>query len=215
MPPSPVIEVRGVLPPRGEALRRLAADRIDLLVIGGGITGAGVALDAASRGLRTALIEADDFASGTSSKSTKLLHGGLRYLEMGDFGLVREALLERRLHRRLWPRLTEPTPFVFPIFEGGPSTAKVQLGLTLYDALAGSGGGAERAFPAHRRLTARQTAAAVPGLTTRGLVGGFVYYDAVTDDARLTVEVAKAAAAFGAVPINHCPATGIRSAMVR
>jgi glycerol-3-phosphate dehydrogenase len=209
MPPSPVIEVRGVLPPRGGALRRLADDRFDLLVIGGGITGAGVALDAASRGLRTALVEADDFASGTSSKSTKLLHGGLRYLEMGDFALVREALLERRLHRRLWPQLTDPTPFVFPIFDGGPSTAKVQLGLTLYDALAGSGGGAERAFPAHRRLTARQTAAAVPGLTTRGLVGGFVYYDAVTDDARLTVEVLKAAAAFGAVPVNHCRATGI------
>src|SRR5881398_1391480 len=135
---------------RGAMLSRLASERFDVLVIGGGITGAGAALDAASRGLRVALVEARDLASGTSSRSSKLIHGGLRYLEQFDFKLVHEARRERRRLMKLAPHLARPLPFLLPIYRGDPySPLKIRLGLTIYDLL-GNLGGADR----HRMLDA-------------------------------------------------------------
>src|SRR5438270_9257091 len=129
---------------RGAMLSRLASERFDVLVIGGGVTGAGTALDAASRGLRVALVEARDLASGTSSRSSKLIHGGLRYLEQFDFKLVYEARRERRRLMKLAPHLARPLPFLLPIYRGDPySPLKIRLGLTIYDLL-GNLGGADR-----------------------------------------------------------------------
>src|ERR1700735_1371686 len=125
---------------RSATLSRLASERFDVLVIGGGITGTGAALDAASRGLRVALIESRDLASGTSSRSSKLIHGGLRYLEQLDFRLVHEARRERRILLNLAPHLVRPLPFLLPIYEDDPySPAKVQLGLTIYDLFGNAG----------------------------------------------------------------------------
>lgn len=177
---------------------RLRRERFDVLVVGGGITGAGVAWDAASRGLRVAVVEQHDVASGTSSRSTKLLHGGLRYLRQADVVLVREALHERSLVGRLAPHLVELTPFLFPILGGWRERATLAAGLSLYDLLA-IGTGA----PRHRWLGREETRRMAAGLAADGLAGAFVYRDAQTDDARMVVEVLAGAVRHGAAVANR------------
>jgi glycerol-3-phosphate dehydrogenase len=179
---------------RAEAWRRLIRDRFDVLVVGGGITGAGVALDAASRGLSTALVEARDIASGTSSRSSKLIHGGLRYLEQLDFGLVREALRERELMlTKLAPHLVHQVPFLYPLTHRAWERPYVGVGMTLYDTVGGS-----RSLPRHRHLTRGAALRLCPALRGDALVGAVRYYDAQTDDARHTLTVARTAAHYGA-----------------
>src|ERR1700759_2864635 len=188
---------------RAALLDRLAGTEFDLLVIGGGITGAGAALDAASRGLRVALVEARDLASGTSSRSSKLIHGGLRYLEQFDFKLVWEALRERDLLvSKLAPHLVKPVSFLYPLHRKVLVRPYVGAGLVLYDAMEGT----KRPVPHHRHLTVRGALRMAPGLTPSGLAGALLYYDAQTDDARYTVTVARTAAAPGALIGNQISA---------
>jgi glycerol-3-phosphate dehydrogenase len=180
----------------------------DVLVIGGGITGAGVALDAATRGLRVALIDRGDFASGTSSASSKLVHGGLRYLEQGDLRLVREALVERGWLLRNAPHLVRPLRFVIPFVQGARvATWKWRAGLTLYDLLAGAAN-IRRSRPLHAGALLRQ----LPGLRGDGLLGAAEYFDAQMDDARLVVTVLRTAAAHGARLANYVEAVGFETA---
>jgi glycerol-3-phosphate dehydrogenase len=184
---------------RRRQLQRLAAEYFDVLVVGGGVTGCGVALDAASRGLSVALVERRDFAAGTSSRSSKLIHGGLRYLEKLDFRLVREALHERRLlMETLAPHLVHPTPFLLPLQHGVRDRLYMGAGLALYDALAG----AHPAVPRHRHLTHAGCQRAVPSLRYDALTGGIRYYDAQVDDARFAVTLAGTAFAHGAACIS-------------
>jgi len=181
---------------RSATLSRLATERFDVLVIGGGITGAGAALDAASRGLRVALVEARDLASGTSSRSSKLIHGGLRYLEQLDFKLVYEALRERDLLvSKLAPHLVKPISFLYPLYKKVVERPYVGAGLALYDAMEGT----RRPVPHHRHLTARGALKLAPGLSPDRLAGAMLYYDAQVDDARHTLTVARTAAAHSAV----------------
>jgi glycerol-3-phosphate dehydrogenase len=180
----------------------LAEGAFDLLILGGGISGAGVALDATLRGLRVALIDKGDFASGTSSISSKLVHGGLRYLEHGDFRLVYEALHERARLLRNAPHLVWPLRFVLPFYEGDRVPPwKWRLGLTLYDVLAGAGN-LSRSRPLSRGRMLHELA----GLRPDGLVGGAQYFDAQMDDARLCVEVVGTAALHGARVANYVEA---------
>jgi glycerol-3-phosphate dehydrogenase len=193
-----VMATNGVLDARDRSamLSRLAAERFDVLVIGGGITGAGAALDAASRGLRVALVEARDLASGTSSRSSKLVHGGLRYLEQFDFKLVYEALRERDLLvSRLAPHLVKPVSFLYPLYKKVVERPYVGAGLVLYDAMEGT----RRPVPHHRHLSARGALKLAPALSPDRLAGAMVYYDAQVDDARHTLTVARTAAAHSAV----------------
>ncbi len=174
----------------------------DLVVLGGGITGAGVALDATLRGYRVALIDKGDFASGTSSVSSKLVHGGLRYLEHGDLRLVHEALRERRLLLRNAPHLVHPLRFLVPFYRGSRVPPwKWRLGLALYDLLAGDGN-----LPRSRRLSRTAMRDGFPALSADGLLGGAAYYDAQMDDARLCIEVVRTAARRGAVVANYVEA---------
>ncbi|HEX6989263.1 MAG TPA: glycerol-3-phosphate dehydrogenase [Bacillota bacterium] len=190
---------------RASMLADLAGGIYDLLVVGGGITGCGVAREAAHRGLRTALVEAGDFASGTSSRSTKLIHGGLRYLKEFDFALVRESVRERQRLLTAAPHLVRPIWFVFPVYRGDPDPLwKLRVGLWLYDRYAGPTLGGFR----HRALSPRRLLEEEPLLRRDGLAGGAMYTDSVTDDARLTATVARAAAAAGAVVVNHASVTG-------
>ncbi|MGD0875481.1 MAG: glycerol-3-phosphate dehydrogenase/oxidase [Acidimicrobiales bacterium] len=195
---------------RDVALSKLTEEIFDVVVVGGGITGAGVALDAASRGLRTALVERGDFASGTSSKSSKMVHGGLRYLQQHDFGLVRQSLNERRLLLQNAPHLVEPLTLLIPIFgEGGVvdrATARAySTALWMYD-LAGGW----RIGKRHHRITAQELASHFPTLRTDRLVAGFVYYDAWADDARLTLAVLRTAVLeHAAVAVNYTPVVGL------
>jgi glycerol-3-phosphate dehydrogenase len=189
---------------RAAMLRRLADEEFDVLVVGGGITGCGVALDAASRGLRTALVERDDFASGTSSKSSKLVHGGLRYLQQGDVRLVYQALRERQRLLRNAPHLVEILPFLIPVLtKDGPVSKKIakalRSALWMYDVTGGA-----RIGKLHRRLDADAALEACPTLPADRLSSGFVYYDASADDARLTLAIARTAARHGAVVANRC-----------
>ena len=171
----------------------------DVLVVGGGITGCGIARDAALRGLRTALVEKNDFASGTSSRSSRLVHGGIRYLEHGHLHLVFEASAERRLLLRLAPHLVRPLEFVWPVYAGARVPQwKLSAGLTLYDLLA-----LFRNVAPHRRLRASDVEAREPALRREGLRGGARYFDAATDDARLTLANAIGALEAGAVVANH------------
>lgn len=191
---------------RQRALEKLAAterEPVDLLVVGGGITGAGIALDAASRGLSVALIERADFASGTSSKSSKLVHGGLRYLEQREFGLMREAAQERDLLRRLAPQLVEPIPFVLPVSDRW-NRARFALGLWAYDALASF-----KNLAVHRYLGVDETEEAVPALPTGKVKGGFLFYDCRNDDVRLVMEVLIQAVRYGAIVLNHSEVIGL------
>jgi glycerol-3-phosphate dehydrogenase len=171
----------------------------DVLVIGGGVVGAGAALDAVTRGLSTAIVDARDWASGTSSRSSKLIHGGLRYLEMLDFGLVREALSERALLvQRIAPHLVRPVPFVYPLAHRGWERAYVGAGIALYDAM-GSALRAGRGVPRHRHLSRRSTLRLAPALRPDALTGGVQYWDAQVDDARHTMTVVRTAVSFGAL----------------
>jgi glycerol-3-phosphate dehydrogenase len=197
---------------RGTALERLASESFDVLVIGGGITGAGVALDAAARGLRTALIERADFASGTSSKSSKLIHGGLRYLQQREFGLVHENLVERHRLLRNAPHLVEPLTFLIPLFgKGGVVDQSIVKGysiaLWLYDL-----GGGWRIGRRHKKVSAEEIYRHLPTLARGKVVAGFLYYDARADDARLTLAIIRTAALeHGAVAANYVAATGLRT----
>lgn len=175
----------------------------DLAVVGGGATGLGVALDAALRGFSVALLESHDFGSGTSSRSTKLLHGGVRYLAQGHLGLVREALAERATVLRLAPHLAQPLPFVMPSFRWW-HTPFYGLGLKFYDLLAGAAG-----LGGTRWLSRAQTLAALPGVRAEGLRGGVRYWDGQFDDARLAVALARTAERAGALVLNHAEVVGI------
>jgi glycerol-3-phosphate dehydrogenase len=184
-------------------LERLATESFDVLVVGGGVTGAGVALDAATRGLRTALVESADFASGTSSKSSKLVHGGLRYLQQGDVRLVYEALHERQRLRRNAPHLVKLLPFMIPILTRDgliPRRVARALGsaMWMYDLTGGF-----RIGKFHKRLKAEQAFAHLPTMPRDRIGGGYLYYDATTDDARLVLTLARTAAAHGAVVANR------------
>ena len=184
---------------RAAALDALASDTLDVLIIGGGITGAGAARDAAMRGLRVALVERDDFASGTSSRSSRLIHGGVRYLEHGDFHLVFEASRERRVLLTIAPDLVRPLRFTWPVYKGARVPRwKLRAALTLYDALA-----LFRNIEPHHMRSVAELEALEPKLRRDGLVGGATYYDAGTDDARLTLATVRAAADAGALVINH------------
>ena len=188
------------------SLRDLGTVRSDLLVIGGGITGAGIARDAALRGIRVTLVEARDFGSGTSSRSSRLIHGGLRYLEQGRLRLVLESLRERAILLRLAPHLVRPLPFVLPFFRGDRVPGwKARFGLTLYDLLAGRGN-----VRRHRTLGKRGLLEIEPLLRDRGLTGGALYHDAQCDDARLTLAVARAAAGAGALLANYTSVLALR-----
>jgi glycerol-3-phosphate dehydrogenase len=182
-----------------ERLRRLGSAPFDVLVIGGGIVGAGVARDAALRGLRTVLVDKSDFASGTSSRSSRLLHGGLRYLEQGRIGLVREASLEKMRLSRLAPHLCEPLPFVFPVWKGGPwGLWKLSAGVHLYDILCGG-----RNLGSSATLGPGGMLREVPGLRSQGLRGGVRYFDGLTNDARLVIDTLRSAEAAGAALLNY------------
>ncbi|HKY68251.1 MAG TPA: glycerol-3-phosphate dehydrogenase/oxidase, partial [Acidimicrobiales bacterium] len=196
---------------RHDNLTRLGVGTYDVLVIGGGVTGAGVALDAAARGLRTALVERDDFASGTSSKSSKLVHGGLRYLQNGDVRLVYEALHERQRLLRNAPHLVKVLPFLIPVFTGKGGIIPKQLARALgsamwmYDLTGGL-----RIGKIHRRLDAEAARAHMPTLGER-LSWAYLYYDAQTDDARLTLALARTAAVdYGATVVNHAAVSRLR-----
>lgn len=195
----------------------LASTTFDLCVIGGGITGLCVAHDAASRGLRVALLERGDFAQGTSSASTKLVHGGTRYLEHYEFSLVREALRERRLLFRLAPHVTCPIPFMIPIYQGGPvSTPLIRAGMLLYDLLSYDKNWetfADKRMPHHRFARPREALALEPSLKAEGLRGASIYYDGqVPNPMRLCLEIAKTAAGNGAQLANYAPVVGFRMA---
>lgn len=180
-------------------LQRLKSEKFDLLVVGGGITGAGIALDAASRGLKTALVEKRDFASGTSSKSTKLIHGGLRYLKQFEFNLVREVGLERGVVHKLAPNLVKAEKMLLPIAKGSAfGMASTSFGLWLYDRLAGVTGGDRR-----RMLNQSETTELEPALRKEGLIGGGFYAEYRTDDARLTIEIIKTALEHQAACLNY------------
>jgi glycerol-3-phosphate dehydrogenase len=190
---------------RQAALDTLAREPFDLLVVGGGITGAGVARDAAMSGLRTALVEQDDFASGTSSRSSRLVHGGVRYLEHGELRLVFESSHERRTLRRIAPHLVRPLAFVWPVYAGARIARwKLAAGLTLYDALA-----MFRNFARHEQLDASGVRLREPRLRLDGLRGGARYWDAITDDARLTLATIRSAMGEGVTAVNHAQVTAL------
>ncbi|MCZ8217232.1 MAG: glycerol-3-phosphate dehydrogenase/oxidase [Cyclobacteriaceae bacterium] len=184
---------------RNSTIAKVQLENFDLLIIGGGITGVGIALDAASRGLKTILVEKNDFAYGTSSRSTKLIHGGLRYLKQFEFALVKEVGSERAVVHRLAPHLVLPEKMLLPLREGrGFGSLLTSFGLWLYDWLAG-------VRPADRRrmLTRKQTLRAEPLLKKDGVKGGGLYAEYRTDDARLTIEIAKTAYQKGAVLLTY------------
>ncbi len=189
---------------RRDALAALGRDTLDVLVVGGGINGAGITRDAAMRGLRVALVERGDLASGTSSRSSKLIHGGLRYLEQGDVRLVLEAVRERERLQRLAPHLVRPQEFVFPLYRGGPlGPLKLAAGLWAYDLLAGFWN-----VRRHRMLSPKAVAEAEPALLRDGLCGAGQYWDCRTDDARLVLETALSAAGEGALIVSYAEVAG-------
>ena len=196
---------------RDSNLQRMSQEHFDVAVIGGGITGAGVALDAATRGLNVALIEKSDFASGTSSRSSKLIHGGLRYLEQLEFSLVYESLHERAVLSRIAPHLSKPLTFLVPVYSSpaqsplGNNRLKLAAGLWLYDFLAGRSN-----VGRHRWLSRDATLELAPSLEPHGLRGAFSYYDCLTDDSRLVIEVIKSAAEYGTVVANYASAGALR-----
>jgi glycerol-3-phosphate dehydrogenase len=193
---------------RTDALRRLGAETVDVVVVGGGVVGAGAALDAASRGLTVALLERHDWASGTSSRSSRLAHGGLRYLEQFEFGLVREALGERGLLlERLAPHLVTPVPFILPLTRGW-ERPYLGAGVALYDALSRiSRSGAP--LKGHRHLSRRGVQRLSPGLATDQITGAIGFYDAQIDDARHTLAVVRTAAARGVLAVSGVEVTGV------
>jgi glycerol-3-phosphate dehydrogenase len=196
---------------RCENVERLAQEEFDLLIVGGGITGVGIARDAAMRGLRTALIEKGDFGIGTSSRSTRLIHGGIRYLEHGEFRLVFDACGERRVMRQIAPRMARPLPFLYPIYRGQrPAPWKLRTGMFLYDALS-----LFRNVQNHRWLDPDEVKQREPLVAGRGLISAGRYYDVQVNDARLTLVTAKAAHIHGAVMANYARAVGLMKAKGR
>lgn len=192
-------------PTRSDTLQAMAEAPLDLLIIGGGITGAGIARDAALRGFRTALIDKGDFGGGTSSHSSRLIHGGVRYLEQGALKLVFEASHERRVLLRIAPHLVRPLAFLFPIYRGSRVPAwKLRAGMWLYDLLA-----AFRNVHRHRWFGAKKVRSIEPGLRDRGLVGAALYYDAQADDARLVLATLRSAMSAGALAANYVEATAL------
>jgi glycerol-3-phosphate dehydrogenase len=194
---------------RASALDHLSSANFDVLVVGGGITGTGVALDAAARGLRVALIDKGDFASGTSSKSSKLVHGGIRYLQQKEIGLVYEALAERQILRKTAPHLVRVLPFLLPVFTRDgllPRRLARLLGTTMwmYDLTGGL-----RIGKLHKRISKEEALRYMPTLPADNVAASYIYYDAQADDARLTLTVAKTAAARGAVVVNYAALVGI------
>src|SRR5436190_8634835 len=189
---------------REKALDALTAERFDVVVVGGGVTGAGVALDAASRGYSVAIIERADWAIGTSSRSSKMVHGGLRYLQNFDLGLVREALLERQLMVQLAPHLVYPTPFLVPTLGEDRRSRRMSVGLNMYDVMATTRVGRSRremraskeededyfwSPDRHRTIDAEEVAEMVPALAPRDPAGAYLFYDCQTDDARLVLTI--------------------------
>src|SRR4051794_6233280 len=214
---------------RAAALEALSTDSFDVVVIGGGITGAGVALDAASRGYSVALVERDDYAVGTSSRSSKMVHGGLRYLQNFDLGLVREALLERQLMVQLAPHLVYPTPYLVPTLGDDRRDFKIGIGLNMYDVMATTRVGQGRrqrgnrrerdrereavaagqapsmeswAPDRHRTISAEETVELIPALAPREPKAAYMFYDCQTDDVRLVLTILGEAERFGAVMAN-------------
>ena len=193
---------------RQAALDAAPLDELDVVVVGGGVVGAGVALDAVTRGMSVAVFECRDWAAGTSSRSSKLVHGGLRYLEMLDFALVREALRERGLlAQRLAPHLVRPVPFLYPLEHRGWERLYAGAGVALYDTMAVSSGNA-RGLPRHRHLSRRGALRLAPSLRKDALVGAIQYYDAQVDDARHTMAVVRTAASYGALAANRSQVIG-------
>jgi glycerol-3-phosphate dehydrogenase len=201
---------------RADALAALDRDVFDIVVVGGGITGAGVAFDAATRGYSVALVEKADFASGTSSRSSKLVHGGLRYLQNFDLGLVREALLERQLLVALAPHLVKPLPLVVPAFDGARLDRMIGMGLNLYDVMSvdkirrrrgGDGESTSWSPDRHRIIPGEEVVELLPALAAREPTSGYLFYDCQTDDARLVMTVLAEAERFGAVCANGCEVT--------
>ncbi len=195
---------------RADALARLNSDDFDVLIIGGGITGCGVALDAASRGLKVALVERDDFASGTSSKSSKLVHGGLRYLQQREIRLVYDALHERQRALKNAPHLVRILPFLIPVLSKdgliNPKIARaLGYAMWLYDITGGA-----RIGKLHKRINTEEALAHMPTLRATNVAAAYLYYDAQTDDARYTLTLARTAASHGAVLANHAGVTGLR-----
>jgi glycerol-3-phosphate dehydrogenase len=189
-------------------IKRLASEEFDVLVVGGGIVGAGAALDAATRGLRVAIVEARDWASGTSSESSKLIHGGLRYLQMMDFMLVHQALRERDLLlRHVAPHLVHQIPFLYPLHHRIWERFYVGAGIALYDVL-GWSTGSSRGVPRHRHLSRRKALALAPGLRRESLIGAIEYHDGQVDDARYVLEVLRTAVTAGAVAANRAQVVG-------
>lgn len=203
---------------RAAALASMAETPVDLLIIGGGITGAGIARDAALRGLRTALIDKSDFGAGTSSHSSRLVHGGIRYLEQYAFHLVFEASRERRVLLDIAPHLVRPLPFLFPVYRGARVPAwQLRAGMWLYDLLS-----LFRNVRWHRWLRPKNVRRVEPGLRDKGLVGAALYYDAQTDDARLVIATVRSAVRAGAIAANYVETTAllkpdgrVRGAVVR
>jgi glycerol-3-phosphate dehydrogenase len=190
---------------RAAYLDRLQKETFDLVVVGGGITGAAIARDAVLRGLSVALLEKGDFAAGTSSRSSKMVHGGLRYLKGRHVRLVRESLHERGVLLRLAPHLVQPVPFLMPVYEGAPDgRLKLRLGLTAYDMLAGS-----LRLSRHKALSQKQILGDEPLLRREGLTGGFRFYDCLVNDARLTLATVRTAAKKGAVAVNYVEAVAL------
>ncbi|MFL0353186.1 FAD-dependent oxidoreductase [Xanthomarina sp. GH4-25] len=185
---------------RADQIKTLTSQKFDLVIIGGGVTGAGIALDAASRGMKTCLIEKNDFASGTSNKSTKLIHGGLRYLKQLEIGLVKESGRERAIVHKLAPHLVIPEKMLLPLVEGGTyGKMMTSIGLKVYDLLASVEGDDRR-----KMLNKRETLEKEPLLDTKTILGSGYYSEYRTDDARLTIELLKKAAEFGATILNYC-----------
>ena len=194
---------------RAASIRRLADEAFDVLVVGGGITGAGVALDAVSRGLCTALVDKGDFASGTSSKSSKLVHGGIRYLQQKEVGLVYEALAERQVLRKTAPHLVRVLPFLLPVFTKDgllPRRIARLLGATMwaYDLTGGV-----RIGKLHKRVSKEEALRYMPTLPVENVAASYIYYDAQADDARLTLTVARTAAELGAATVNYATLVGV------
>ena len=190
---------------RPQLFRQLSREPFDLLVIGGGITGASIFRDAAHRGMRVALVEAKDFAAGASGRSSKFIHGGLRYLKTFDFRLVWEACHERNLHLRLNSRLVRSLPFLIPLYrKKGESRALLRLGMWVYEAMSGF-----KNHRFHQFLSPDETLSIAPGLPTEGLTGGCLYYDATARDNRWTVETVKDGVRNGGLAVNHTPVTAI------
>jgi glycerol-3-phosphate dehydrogenase len=196
---------------RSDAVAALRCERFDVVVVGGGITGAGVALDAATRGYSVALVEKADYASGTSSRSSKLVHGGLRYLQSFDLGLVREALLERQLMVKLAPHLVRPLPFVVPAFDGARPDRMVGVGLNLYDAMARGRRREDGDWEPerHRVIGGDEVVERLPALAGRAPTSGYLFYDCQTDDSRLVLTVLAEAERFGAVCASRLEVTDL------